>query len=228
VTLALARDGFTVYAIHARNRRAAQSLQDEAKSNSLPIRCLKGDLTDGEAVTSCVNAIKGQTNTIDAVVHCAASGVHRNTSQLTQKQMSWTFATNVLSIHELLIQLLPMMRFGGRILGITSSGATRVVPLYGAIGSSKGALESLFRYYAQEFAPRGISVNLVCPGVVITGALDAFPDREQLVSRAIARTPTGRLSTPEDVAKLVLFLCSEAAVQIVGQTIVIDGGAALV
>jgi enoyl-[acyl-carrier protein] reductase III len=70
-------------------------------------------------------------------------------------------------------------------------------------------------------------VNLVCPGMVVTGALDAFPDRDRRIQSAIAQTPTGRLTEPEEVAAVVMFLCSEAASQIVGQTIVIDGGRAL-
>src|SRR5207302_1149578 len=83
-----------------------------------------------------------------------------------------------------------------------------------AVGTSKGALESLFRYYAQALAPKGIAVNLVCPGMVLTEALEAFPDRDRRVQCTVSQTPTGRLTTPDEVAGLVLFMCSDAASQI--------------
>ena len=112
-------------------------------------------------------------------------------------------------------------------IGVTSSGGTRVIPYYAAVGSSKGAMESLFRHYAFEWAPRDIAVNCVCPGLVLTDAVEAFPDKESRSQRALESTPTGKLTIPEDVAQLVGFLCSPFASQIVGQTIVIDGGKTL-
>ena len=119
------------------------------------------------------------------------------------------------------------MPAGGRVIGLTSAGARQAFPAYAAVGASKGALDALFRHYAVELAPRGIAVNLVCPGAVRTRALDAIPDTEQRIAAAEAGTPTGRLTTCEEVAKVVLFLCSDGASQIIGQTIVIDGGRAV-
>ena len=89
-------------------------------------------------------------------------------------------------------------------------------------------MESLFRHYAHEWAPQGIAVNLVCPGLVLTDAVEAFPDKETRTQKTIDVTPTGRLTTPDDVAKLVSFLCSPVAGQIIGQTITIDGGKTLI
>ena len=116
---------------------------------------------------------------------------------------------------------------GSKIVGITSSGGTRVIPYYAAVGASKGAMESLFRHYAAELAPKGINVNMVCPGLVLTDAVDAFPDKEERLDKVLKATPSGKLCTPEDVASVVEFLCSAESAQIVGQTIVIDGGKTL-
>jgi len=166
---------------------------------------------------------------VDVIVHCAASGVHRETTKLTMKQMMWTFDVNVFSFHSLLIELIPMIPAGGRIIGLSSFGATHVFSsFYGAVGSSKGALESLFRHYARELAPRGIAVNIVCPGMVETDAINAFPDKIDQMESAIEITPTGKLATPDDVAGVVLFFASSiAAGQIIGQTINVDGGRSL-
>jgi enoyl-[acyl-carrier protein] reductase III len=121
-----------------------------------------------------------------------------------------------------------MIPAGGRIVGITSNGGTHVIPYYAAVGSSKGALESLFRHYAKELAEKSIAVNLVCPGMVLTDAVEAFPDKETRIQKATEGTPSGRLTTEEDVGELVNFLCtSKVAAQIIGQTLTVDGGKCL-
>ena len=228
-TLSLARAGYRVYAIYVRNRQAAQALAHDAAANDLDIRCLRADLTDEDSRAFCLDTVRSETGHVDVVVHCAASGVHRETTKLTMKQMNWTFDVNVFSFHALLIELLPMIPAGGRIIGLSSFGATHVFSsFYGAVGSSKGALESLFRHYARELAPRGIAVNIVCPGMVETDAINAFPDKEDQMRSAIEITPSGRLATVDDVAGVVLFFAaSSAAGQIIGQTINVDGGRSL-
>jgi enoyl-[acyl-carrier protein] reductase III len=228
-SLALAAAGYRVYAIYVRNRQAAQALAQEAAAGSMDIRCLRADLTDEEGRASCIKTIRSETDRIDVIVHCAASGVHRETTKLTRKQMTWTFEVNVFSFHSLLVELIPMIPKGGRIIGLSSFGATHVFSsFYGAVGSSKGALESLFRHYARELAPRGIAVNIVCPGMVVTDAIDAFPDKEDQMKSAIDITPSGKLATTGDVAGVVMFFaCSDAAGQIIGQTINVDGGRSL-
>ena len=122
-----------------------------------------------------------------------------------------------------------MRRSGwGRILSITSIGGRRVFPDYGAVGVSKAAIEAVTRYLAAELAPEGIIANCISPGVVITGALDFFPNRDSMIRNAETRTPAGRLVTPEDVGKVAAWLCSDDAAMIVGQVIEVDGGYSLV
>ena len=91
------------------------------------------------------------------------------------------------------------------------------------MGVSKAALETLVRYLAVELAPRGIRVNAVSAGVVETGALEHFPQKEAMLEMG-ARNPAGRLVSPEDVADVVTYLCSPGADMIRGQTVVVDGG----
>jgi enoyl-[acyl-carrier protein] reductase III len=227
ISIALAEAGAVVFAVFARDRGAADGLADASASRGLDIRCIRADLTDDLLFAACVEAIRKETDHVDVIVHSAASGVHRDVMALTPRHLAWTFGINVFAFHRLLLELVPLMSSGGRIVGITSQGGTRVVPQYGAVGASKGALESLLRHCAHELAPRGITVNLVSPGMVITDALDALPGKDERLQRALAGTPSGRLTTPEDVASVVSFLCSPAAAQIIGQTIVLDGGRGL-
>ena len=223
----LASEGATVFALFARDRKSAELLEKEAAEHGWKVTCVRGDLTDDVKFKEVVGAIQGATDRIDFLVHSAASGVHRPAMELSLKHLDWTFQINVFAIHNLIRECAGLMPSGSRIIGVTSSGGTRVIPYYTAVGSSKGAVESLFRHYAFELAPRGISVNMVCPGMVLTDAVNAFPDRDNRIEAATKSTPTGRLTTPGDVAELVTFLCLPAAAQIVGQTLVMDGGKTL-
>jgi enoyl-[acyl-carrier protein] reductase III len=120
-----------------------------------------------------------------------------------------------------------MMESGGRIMAVSSLGAVRAVPNYTVVGASKAALESLIRHLAVELGPKGILVNTISAGVVDTDALKKFPNRNEIIEASLKRTPLGRLTTPEDVADLALFLCSELATMIHGQSIFVDGGYAI-
>ena len=102
-----------------------------------------------------------------------------------------------------------------------------MVPSYSVVGASKGALEALARHLAVELAPRGIRVNIVAPGAVATEAWGSMPDAEARLAELAKRTPLGRLVTPDEIAAAVQFLCSDAAQAVIGQTLVIDGGAGL-
>jgi enoyl-[acyl-carrier protein] reductase III len=104
-----------------------------------------------------------------------------------------------------------------------------VLPEYVVVGASKAALEAVTRYLAVELAPKGITVNAVSPGIVETEALKHFAilRDSDVLKQAAQATPAGRLVTPEEVAELVAFLCTPAARMICGQTISMDGGAAL-
>lgn len=228
ISLKLANEGAKVFALYGRDRAAADALMDEAGKQNIQIQCLRGDLTRPEKFQEILTEIDKTAPHVDFVVHCAASGVHREALDLSQKHLQWTFDINVFAIHNLIQNLKPKLKNGSRIVGVTSSGGTRVIPYYAAVGSSKGALESLFRHYAFELAPQGIAVNLVCPGLVLTDAVDAFPDKENRLKKTTDATPTGKLTTPEDVAHMVHFLCLPQSGQMIGQTLVIDGGKTLI
>ena len=102
------------------------------------------------------------------------------------------------------------------------------MPSYSLVGSSKGALESLVRHLAVELAPKGIRMNILSPGTILTDAWKKIPDSEKRLAGAIEKTPIGRLCTAEEVAWAAQFLCSDASSGIVGHTLVVDGGARIV
>jgi enoyl-[acyl-carrier protein] reductase III len=159
----------------------------------------------------------------NVLVHAAATGVIRPALETHDKHWDWTLSANARALLSLTRAAAPTMPAGSSILGISSLGSVRVLENYTLVGASKAALEALVRYLAVELAPRGIRVNAVSAGVVETGALEHFPNKEQMLEMG-ARNPVGRLVSPEDVAACVTFLCSPEAEMIRGQTLVIDGG----
>jgi enoyl-[acyl-carrier-protein] reductase (NADH) len=117
-----------------------------------------------------------------------------------------------------------MMRSGGRIFAMTSSGGTRVWPNYGPVSAAKAALESHIRQLALELAPHGITANSIRAGVTDTPALRKIPGNEKMIEIAQQRNPSGRLTTPEDVAKTIALLTDGRAQWITGNVIGVDGG----
>jgi enoyl-[acyl-carrier protein] reductase III len=163
----------------------------------------------------------------DVVVHNAATGVIRSALETDDKHWDWTMAANARALLSLTRACAPQMPSGSSIVGVSSLGSHRVLENYVLVGTSKAALESVVRYLAVELAPSGIRVNAVSAGVVETGALDHFPNKEQMLSWSRKRTPAGRLVEPGDVARAVAFLCSPEAEMVRGVTLVVDGGYSL-
>ena len=164
---------------------------------------------------------------LDVLVHNAATGVARPALETEDKHFDWTMSANARALFALARAAVPTMAAGSSIVALSSLGSQRVLENYVLVGASKAALESIVRHLAVELAPRGIRVNAVSAGVVETDALDAFPNREQMLSWSLARTPAGRLVEPGDIAGAVCFLCSPEAEMIRGQTLIVDGGYSL-
>jgi enoyl-[acyl-carrier protein] reductase III len=164
---------------------------------------------------------------LTALVHNAASGVARPALETDTRHWDWTLNANARAFLQLATATAPQMASGASIVAISSLGSSRVLENYTLVGASKAALEALVRYLAVELAPRGIRVNAVSGGLVETGALEHFPNREEMLRMSRERTPAGRMVTPQDIAGVVAFLLSPAAEMIRGQTIIVDGGFSL-
>jgi enoyl-[acyl-carrier protein] reductase III len=191
-------------------------------------RSLGGDvvLVRGEVSKPAVVEELASHGPYRVVVHNAATGVIRPALETDDRHWDWTLNANARALLALARACAPTMADGSSIVAISSLGSQRVLDNYVLVGTSKAALESVTRYLAVELAPRGVRANAVSAGVVETGALDHFPNREEML-RSVERTPAGRLVEPEDVAAAVSFLCSDDAAMIRGQTIVVDGGFSL-
>ncbi len=116
------------------------------------------------------------------------------------------------------------MQKGGAMLTMTYLGANEVVPHYGLMGPVKAALESLVRYMAVELGPLKIRIHAVSPGPILTRAASGIESFDELLKHAVEKSPLGRAVELQEIANLCVFLCSDAASGMTGQTIYIDGG----
>ena len=219
IALRLAREGASTVAIgYFRSDEAAEETAGDLRELGAEPVLIRGNVTSSR-VAEQVAAL----GPLDVFVHNAATGVIRPALETEDKHWDWTLNANARALLGLTRVAAPSMPAGSSIVAISSLGSVRVLENYSLVGTSKAALEALVRYLAVELAPRGIRVNAVSAGVVETGALHHFPNREEMLASG-AGNPAGRLVTPDDVAGLVSFLCSPDAEMIRGQTVVVDGG----
>jgi enoyl-[acyl-carrier protein] reductase III len=203
---------------YMRGDRAAEETAAELRELGAEATLVRGNV----ASTRVAEEVAGL-GPLDVVVHAAATGVIRPALETEDKHWDWTLSANARALLSLTRAAAPTMPAGSSVVAISSLGSTRVLENYALVGASKAALEALVRYLAVELAPLGIRVNAVSAGVVETGALEHFPNKEAMLELG-ARNPVGRMVTPEDVAGCVTFLCSPDAEMIRGQTLVVDGG----
>ncbi|BCO08180.1 enoyl-[acyl-carrier-protein] reductase [NADPH] FabL [Desulfolithobacter dissulfuricans] len=227
IALRLAENGVDVVVNYVRHRRDAEATVQAIED--LGGRCLavKANVAKEEDVARMFEEIAKTYQRLDILVSNAASGVLKPVMELTTRHWNWAMDINARALLTLSQHAVPMMEKGGRIMAVSSIGAVRAVPNYTVVGASKAALESLVRHLAVELGPQGIHVNTISAGVVDTDALKKFPNRDEIISESLRRTPMGRLTTPDDVADVALFLCSDLARMIHGQTVVVDGGYAI-
>jgi enoyl-[acyl-carrier protein] reductase III len=183
-------------------------------------------LVRGNIASEKVAAEVASHGPFDILVHNAATGVIRPALETEDKHWDWTHGANARALLSLTRAVVPAMPRGSSVVAISSLGSVRVLENYSLVGTSKAALEALVRYLAVELGPRGINVNAVSGGVVETGALDHFPNRDQMLAMGVDNA-AGRIVSPADIAAVVAFLCSPEAEMIRGQTIIVDGGYSL-
>jgi NAD(P)-dependent dehydrogenase (short-subunit alcohol dehydrogenase family) len=170
--------------------------------------------------------------TIRVLVHSLAFGtlkpfIAKNPDDaISQAQMEMTvdvMAHSLVYWTQGLIQR-GLMKRGGRIFGMTSSGGHSVLPSYGAVSAAKASLESHCRQLSMELGPLGITANAVMAGVTDTPALRKIPGATDMLRIARAKNPAGHLTTPEAVAKAMVLLADENAFWVSGNVIGVDGG----
>jgi enoyl-[acyl-carrier protein] reductase III len=229
IAILLAEKGYNLVINYFRNRQAAAETEKLLKEKGADVLLVRSNVGDPDKVRQMFTEIDQYYGRLDILINNAASGVLRPLMEIEENHWDWTMNINSKALLFTAQEAAKRMDQvgGGSIVSLSSIGSIRVLENYTTVGVSKAALEALTRYLSVELAPKNIVVNAVSGGAVDTDALKHFPNRDELLAEAKGRTPAGRIVEPKDLAQAVMFLISEEAYMIRGQTLIVDGGISL-
>jgi 3-oxoacyl-[acyl-carrier protein] reductase len=224
IGLRLARQGADVAFSFRGNAEAAKATADEIGSIGTKALSIQGDVKDPASAETVVKAALDTFGKVDILVNNA--GVTRDDLIMRMSEDAWreVLETNLFGAFWMTKAVTrPMLKArAGRIVNITSVSGQAGQMGQANYSSAKAGLIGLTKATARELASRGITVNAVAPGFVLTELTKDLP--EALQTELIARTPLGRFGTVEEIADAVAFLVSDEARYITGQVLAVDGG----
>ncbi len=227
ISLKLAELGADVVVTFLRSRNAADAIIDQLKSLGTNPHAIRINMGAQEKLPKIFTEIKEKYGRLDILVSNAALGIYTSALDINDKAWQLSMNTNAEAFLQCVKLGQELMPNGSKIVALSSLGSVRYIDGYAAIGASKAAIETLTRYFAYELAPRHINVNTVSGGFIDTDALKGFPSYDKMVEEVIRRTPFRRVGNVDDIADVVVFLCTKKASWITGQVIVVDGGYSL-
>jgi NAD(P)-dependent dehydrogenase (short-subunit alcohol dehydrogenase family) len=225
--LALAAAGARIIVHYGRNAGEADAVVDQIRKAQGRADAISTDLAmpDGpHALAAHVRSLVGER--LDILVSNAGISSATSFENMTVQQFDELFAVNVRAPYFLVQQLLPLLSSGSNILFVSSLGARAAVGTLSAYASTKGAINTLVRYFAAALGPRGIRVNAVAPGVIDTD-MSNFTKTEDGRALVTAMQAMKGIGQPGDVASVIAFLVSSDARWITGEIIAVDGGSRL-
>ena len=227
----LAQAGADVITNYVTSRSAAEAVAEEAVAMGRRAWIVKADMSEEDDIESMMDFVAQRIGQLDIVVSNAASGGFRPLLQANLKHFQATMNLNVMALIHLVRTAMPLLqRSAGRakVIALSSHGSQIALPMYGLVGTSKAAVESLARHLALEVGHRGVNVNVVKSGLVETDSTRRFPDAERMFAQRQGKMMTGdRMLTSDDVADAVAFLASPLSDMVQGEVLTVDGGAAV-
>jgi NAD(P)-dependent dehydrogenase (short-subunit alcohol dehydrogenase family) len=222
---ALARAGAGVVVL-ARTEPALVATVAELEAAGCKAAWVRGDLSTRAGVRAAAEEAVDAFGEPDILVNCAGINLRPPMDELDESVWDATMAVNIEAPFLLGQRFGPGMaeRGFGRIIHVTSQQAHRAFVQSGAYGVSKGALESLSRSQAEAWSPRGVTVNTLVPGFVLTALNKHLASDEAKVAELAARTMIGRNGLAEDFAAAAVFLAGRGSSYVTGQSMFVDGG----
>lgn len=197
-------------------------------ATALAVPLIPCNVEQEDALERLVNEAVALLGGLDFVIHSIAwapmADLHGRVIDSSSSGFSRAMNISCHSFAQLAKLCEPHMSAGGSMITMSYLGADEAVPHYGLMGPVKAALESLVRYMATELGPRNIRVHAISPGPIPTRAASGLEDFDGLMQRAREQSPLHRLVTLQEVGQLAVFLASDAASGMTGQTIYIDAG----
>ncbi len=245
ISLALAGDGVNIFGVHldrATTMPDVEKLIEDIKAKGVSVQFFNVNAADavkrGEIIAQVKKTISeaGDDASIKVMVHSLAFGTLKPliaddpNEAANQKQIEMTLDVMGNSIvywtQELIVNKL--MKRGGKIYGMTSSGGSRQIEYYGIVSAAKACLESYIRQLAMELGHRGIAVNAIRAGVTDTPALRKIPNSQKIIDNALQRNPDKRLTKPQEIGGFIVDNYKNDSHWMTGNIINLDGGESVV
>ncbi len=225
----LAAAGASVVVNYSSSQEGADKVVAEIVQAGGKAIAVGGSVSDEAAVTSIFAETKKAYGKVDILINNAGVFAFSPVGNITAAEYHRLFDTNVLGIILATQAALPLFpETGGSIVNISSVVSTLAPPAGSVYSGTKGAVDTITKSWAKELGPRKIRVNAINPGMVVTeGAVSLGFIGSDFEKGAVATTPLGRVGQPDDIALPVVFLASEDARWITGETIYVSGGAAI-
>jgi enoyl-[acyl-carrier protein] reductase III len=234
----LAEDGYNIIGVHLDRQATMPNVEkiiNDIQSKNVQVKFFNANAADEAKRIEIINEINKFANgeaIVKVLMHSLAFGTLKpfipndEEQALTKAQMEMTL--DVMA-HSLVYWTQDLVRNNllarkARIFAMTSSGSHAAIPYYGAVSAAKSTLESHIRQLSVELGPMEASVNSIMAGVTDTPALRKIPGNVSMIEVAKRKNPRNRLTTPEDVAKVISVLCREGGEWISGGIIHADGG----
>ncbi|POX42883.1 short-chain dehydrogenase [Streptomyces sp. Ru73] len=226
IVLAAAHAGADVLTCYRQESEYVESLRRELKETGGNHHVIRADVGETAEVDRLVKEAGDRYGRLDGVVNNAGTITHIPFAELPAEEWSRVIDTNLTAAYRVIQQALPLLGPGGSIVNIGSRGAAAGIPLRAHYTAAKSAMIGLTRSLSRELGGKGIRVNVVAPGVIETEAFAGMPAEraEGLRATYAQKTALARLGTVEELAAPVLFLLSDLAAYVTGETLNVDGG----
>lgn len=223
IARALGAQGAIVIVNYASSRREAEAVVADIASNGGSALAVQADMSREADVVRLFETIRGEFGTLDILVNNAGVAVFQLIDDLTEEAFHKQFNLNVLGYLLAIREGVKLLSSKGSVINISSILSTDPYLASSVYSATKGAVDTLTFALARELGARGIRVNSILPGHTNTPATDGHFAGE-LGEKLIAGTPLGRFGEPEDIAGLALFLASDDAHWVTGESIRASGG----
>jgi NAD(P)-dependent dehydrogenase (short-subunit alcohol dehydrogenase family) len=225
--LALAAAGARVIVHYGRNADEAKAVVDQIRAAGGRADAIAADLAAADGAHKLAEQVRNLIGgRLDIVVSNAGISKAAAIEDMTVNDFDNLFAVNVRTPYFLVQQLLPVLGEGSAIVFVSSLAAHAAVGALSAYASTKGAINTLVKFFASALGPRGIRVNAVAPGVIDTD-MSSFTKSDEGRATVMGMQSLKRIGMPADVASVVAFLASDEARWITGDVIAADGGSKL-
>ncbi|CAC7188314.1 TPA: 3-oxoacyl-[acyl-carrier-protein] reductase [Staphylococcus aureus] len=224
IALQLAEEGYNVAVNYAGSKEKAEAVVEEIKAKGVDSFAIQANVADADEVKAMIKEVVSQFGSLDVLVNNA--GITRDNLLMRMKEQEWddVIDTNLKGVFNCIQKATPQMlrQRSGAIINLSSVVGAVGNPGQANYVATKAGIIGLTKSAARELASRGITVNAVAPGFIVSDMTDALSD--ELKEQMLTQIPLARFGQDTDIANTVAFLASDKAKYITGQTIHVNGG----